>query len=61
MSQMIAEVVAAAGRGAESLRSTGNHVVLRDCSIDVVLDDNPAPSAHVRVTFGRQPEPGQGS
>ncbi len=61
LSRMIAEVVAAAGRGAESLRSTGTHVVLEECSIEVVLDDAPAPSAHVRVSFGRQTEGGQGS
>jgi hypothetical protein len=56
---MIAEVVAAAGRGAESLRLTGNPVVLEECSIEVVLDDDPAPSAHVRVSFGRQAEADQ--
>ena len=56
---MITEVVAAAGRGAESLRLTGTQVVLEECSIEVVLDDEPAPSAHVRVSFGRLPESGQ--
>ena len=56
LSRMIAEVVAAAGRGAESLRLTGTPVVLEECSIEVVLDDDPAPSAHVRVSFGRQSE-----
>ena len=56
LSRMIAEVVAAAGRGAESLRMTGTPVVLEECSIEVVLDDDPAPSAHVRVSFGRQAE-----
>ena len=59
LSRMITEVVAAAGRGAESLRLTGNPVVLEECSIEVVLDDDPAPSAHVRVSFGRQAEAGQ--
>ena len=59
LSRMIAEVVAAAGRGAESLRMTGNPVVLEECSIEVVLDDDPSPSAHVRVSFGRQAEAGQ--
>ncbi|MCH7585204.1 MAG: hypothetical protein IH941_08585 [Acidobacteria bacterium] len=59
LSRMIAEVVAAAGRGAESLRLTGTPVVLEECSIEVVLDDDPAPSAHVRVSFGRQAETGQ--
>ncbi len=56
LSRMIAEVVAAAGRGAESLRMTGTPVVLEECSIEVVLDDDPAPSAHVRVSFGHQAE-----
>ena len=59
MSRMIAEVVAAAGRGAESLRMTGTPVVLEECSIEVVLDDEPSPSAHVRVSFERQAEAGQ--
>ncbi len=59
LSRMIAEVVAAAGRGAESLRMTGTPVVLEECSIEVVLDDDPAPSAHVRVSFERQAEEGQ--
>jgi len=52
LSQMISDVVAAAGRGAESLRLSGTEVVLRDCSIEVMLDEDPAPSAHVRLTFG---------
>jgi hypothetical protein len=51
--QMITEVVAAAGRGAESLRRSGTDVELRDCSIEVMLDEAPSPSAHVRVSFGR--------
>lgn len=53
LSRLIADVVAAAGRGAESLRLTGTSVILQDCSIEVVLDESPAPSAHVRVSFGR--------
>ncbi len=56
LSRMISDVVAAAGRGAESLRLTGTDVVLQDCSIEVILDDDPSPSAHVRVTFGRDPD-----
>ena len=59
LSRMIAEVVAAAGRGAESLRQTGTPVVLEECSIEIVLGDEPAPSAHVRVSFGQQAEAGQ--
>jgi hypothetical protein len=59
LSRMISDVVAAAGRGAESLRLTGTDVVLQDCSIEVILDDDPSPSAHVRVTFGRDPDRGQ--
>ena len=55
LSRVIADVVAAAGRGAESLRLTGTDVVLEQCSIEVVIDDDPAPSAHVTVRFGRQP------
>jgi hypothetical protein len=35
---------------------TGTPVVLEECSIEVVLDDDPAPSAHVKVSFGRQAE-----
>ncbi len=54
LSRMIAEVVAAAGQGAESLRLSGTQVVLEECRIEVVLDDDPAPSAHVSVSFGRQ-------
>jgi hypothetical protein len=57
LSEMITEVVAAAGRGAESLRLTGSNVELHDCSIEVMLDDQPSPSAHVRVTFGRAEDP----
>ena len=54
LSRMIVEVVAAAGQGAEALRLGGTNVVLEECCIDVVLDEQPAPSAHVRVSFGRQ-------
>ena len=54
LSRMIAEVVAAAGQGAEALRLSGTQVVLEECRIDVVLDEQPAPSAHVTVSFGRQ-------
>ena len=43
LSRVIADVVAAAGRGAESLRLTGTDVVLEQCSIEVVIDDDPAP------------------
>ena len=39
LSRMIAEVVAAAGRGAESLRQTGTPVVLEECSIEIVLGE----------------------
>jgi len=59
LSRMIAEVVAAAGRGAESLRLTGTEVVLEECSIEVTIDDDPAPSAHVTVSFGRHLGPDQ--
>ena len=55
--EMIAEVVAAAGEGAESLRRSGTEVVLRDCSIEVVLDQEPDPSARVLVSFGAQDGP----
>lgn len=61
LSRMITEVVAAAGRGAESLRRSGTRVVLEGCSIEVVLDDQPVPSAHVKVSFGRDPSPDQAS
>lgn len=56
LSRMISEVVAAAGEGAESLRRSGTEVRLRDCSIEVVLDDQPLPSARVVVSFSPQPE-----
>ncbi len=55
--EMIAEVVAAAGEGAESLRRSGTAVVLRDCSIEVVLDQEPDPSARVVVSFAAQERP----
>ncbi len=56
LSRIITEVVAAAGEGAEALRRTGTQVVLRDCSIEVVLDDLPEPSARVVVSFSSEPE-----
>lgn len=56
LGRMITAIVAAAGEGADSLRRSGNAVVLQDCSIEVMLDEAPSPSAQVRVRFAADPD-----
>jgi hypothetical protein len=51
LGRVIAEIVSAAGDGAERLRRSGTDLVLDTWSIEVMLDDQPSPAATVRLSF----------
>lgn len=49
LGRVIAAVLAAAGEGMASLRDRGTGVELSDCSIEVMVEEDSAPSAHVKL------------
>lgn len=49
--RMIVSVLAAAGEGIARLEDGGLAVIVRDCSIEVVVDEASEPSAQVRLTL----------
>lgn len=52
LDRVIAATLAGAGEGIARLRDTGADIVIRACSIEVVVDEAETPSAHVRVELG---------